>query len=224
MHPEQTPEAEGRLKQESSAAKAVLGLIAQLLPLWPREPRLPRVLREPRSDRLVGANRKTHDWHFAGGKWQCRVCLAFARSDARAASRAREVCNGHSTFLNGLLKAPQGHNLLIADVDDTILVACSKCGSWMTTKPVGLARACAGVPSLAGIAALKRISRGVHPTCGATVAGIWSLSQCLEVEVKTEAEPSLPPDAPPSRGLVVSDRIAAVHARCRARFGASTGA
>ena len=197
-HPAPSPQQVERHKVSLDVATTAIKVMAKLLPLWPREKGMPRTLKEP----VGGSFRKSrakHDWYFAGGKWQCRVCMTYARSDRRARSRGREFCPGRCEKLVALLKDPVGHRLMVADVDDAMLVACYRCGSWMTSTVRGLGKPCPGIPTAAGKAARTRLEKGWHPTDGWPVEGLWSLSQCIQMECQVTRPTPLDNDPPPQR-------------------------
>ena len=214
-HPAPQHEAISRLGEELEVANEVIKLIAGILPFWPKETRgAPRGAAVPAAAR---GERKRHSWFSAGGKIQCRGCLSFVGSANRARARLNETCPGRSADLVNLLSDPMGHNLLVADIDDAMLLICSKCGSWFTRKAVGLARPCHAVPSAAGLVALKRVGRGFHPVHPTPIAGLWSLKECKVVGRTGE------PTRARSDRPTVAERNANLLARVRAKMAACSG-
>eukprot|EP00972_Heterocapsa_arctica_P107166 15788476-Heterocapsa_arctica.AAC.1 len=74
------------------------------------------------------------------------------------------------------------------------MLACVACGSWASSKPIGLLDQCPGVPAgRAGAQALRLLGAGLHPVHRTPIPALWSLSQAEALASKVQA-PGPPAD------------------------------
>eukprot|EP00972_Heterocapsa_arctica_P110387 16251528-Heterocapsa_arctica.AAC.1 len=67
-----------------------------------------------------------------------------ALSSVALKARKGETCLGHSPWLRQVLWKPNGHQLAFGDLGGTMMLACVACGSWASSKPIGLLAQCPG--------------------------------------------------------------------------------
>ena len=148
----------------------VLKVAAELLPLWPsaraaNQGRLPRPFR-PSAAEVALAGRpqgQLHEWLPWGEVWHCRQCAAMVTTAARRTARSLELCPGGAGWCRDLLRDRRGHSLHCADVIGHTVVFCSKCGAWASTKLHSKLLHGCQAPQRAGLQALGRLRRGLHP-------------------------------------------------------------
>ena len=104
---------------------------------------------------------------------------------------------------------------MVADINDSHLLICYRCGAWCTRKLVGLAKPCTGVQTAAGALALRKVGSGFSPVGGFPIAGLWSLRDSV---VKHCHNPWLP--AGQTGDLSPAEkRLFDMRARLRSRMG-----
>ena len=104
----------------------------------------------------------THEWGQKEGAWMCRACLAQSRATHPPTGR----CPGYAARIRDAALDPKGHNLLystFANGEPGIVVICSHCGHYTTSKRACFQERCVGPQSSGAKAHYERVSRGLHP-------------------------------------------------------------
>ncbi len=102
---------------------------------------------------------RLHQWRHDEGAWRCRVCCTWCRGAKVPAAREYEQCTGVRADERQLRSL--GHRPCRAQ-GTVPFTFCSKCGGWMARRGSKLAKPCLP-PTSAGLQALRRIEKGLHP-------------------------------------------------------------
>ncbi len=102
---------------------------------------------------------RLHQWRHDEGAWRCRVCCTWCRGAKVPVAREYERCTGARADERQLRSL--GHRPCRAQ-GTVPFTFCSKCGGWMARRGAKLARPCLP-PTGAGLQALRRIEKGLHP-------------------------------------------------------------
>ena len=141
---------------------AILGVVVAVWPLWERLPRLtrdPPPIRIPRPQGIKPA--VSHRWSFAWGHWQCLQWCAMALTKTSPSWAA--TCQGHNEFFRQVLGESRGHRLAACLVGDQSLLLCTACGAWASQRGRLLQQQCRRTPTPAGLSAIRRVEKGLHP-------------------------------------------------------------
>ncbi len=122
----------------------------------------------------IKAVKRGHVVIFSQGQWMCVACGSNLRSGPLAAARKRcpgrsrvAACSHQSHSLHsGRFGGPGG--------TDKLIVFCSKCGCYGTTRACGLVRTCPG-QAAGRKAQLRRLSDGKHPVSKCPIVGVAAL-------------------------------------------------
>ena len=166
LHPQPGAAIAQRVEEDLKAVKAFAKLAAAILPLWPKIPKeeIKAARAGPRARRRAqAAAGPRHCWLDLGTHAQCAYCLARIWSRRGRLARDREGCSGNSGRMMDILLRPQGHALLLGEVEGLPIAACLRCGAYATCKPQDLAAECKGRLTARGRKNLNFLQEGRHP-------------------------------------------------------------
>ena len=168
--------------QFAAIAAAAVRIGAAVWSVWPKSSAFSQIPRGPAPDPVPKAPcRARHIWLRvrggpAFGTYQCGGCQRTTRSLSYHVLMSR--CKGPAGLVGfrKIMLNPQGHQLMAVYPEQDLnppFIACARCGSWTTGRPVKLARPCVG-RTAAGAAAIRRLARGRHPDGRSTTWGaVW---------------------------------------------------
>ncbi len=160
LHPRPGDEATRSIDFYEPRAWLVARAVAAALPMFPPATgsmnRRQRHAAEQATDGQAGPR---HQWRHEEGAWRCRVCATWTVGADVPDRRRRETCAGPAADEAGLRAL--GHRPCRA-TGALPFTFCSRCGAWAARRSSKLSKPCVP-PTQAGLQALKRIERGLHP-------------------------------------------------------------
>ncbi len=160
LHPSAGIDVDATITFYEKRAPHVVAAVVAAMELFPRVAR--NMGRVPRpADENQAREKKRHHWAFSAGAWRCTICHDFVTARSLPRYRERQACGGRAPADDAADYAARGHRLCKAR-SALPIVFCSQCGAWGNRRTRNLGASC-GQPTQAGLQALRRISKGVHP-------------------------------------------------------------
>ncbi len=159
LHPPIGEEAAAAVEFYEQRAWLVAKALAVALPLFPPAPGTMTRRRAAAGEVPRATGARLHQWRHDEGAWRCRVCSTWCMGAKVPGAREYERCTGPRSDEKQLRVL--GHRPCRAQ-GAVPFTFCSKCGGWAARRGAKLSRPCLP-PTSAGIQALRRIEKGLHP-------------------------------------------------------------